>query len=97
MKLSRARLLFNTFTFCLIFSLHCLILAQPIDSSLPTGLNDLLIGKETDFAAVAEELKETDLPMALAVVELLKFKALTEKFPQAWSRLTLSRRSSNPD
>ncbi len=86
MKLSRARLLFNTFTFFLIFSLHCLILAQPKDSLLPTGLNDLLIGKETDFAAVAEEIKETDLPTALAVVELLKFKATHRRYPCRRSR-----------
>ncbi|MEW6712069.1 MAG: hypothetical protein AB1403_19765, partial [Candidatus Riflebacteria bacterium] len=86
-----------TFTFCLIFSLHCLILAQPINSSLPNGLNDLLTGKELNFSAVAEELKETDLPTALAVVEQLKFKAHTGKSPQVSTRSIILSHRSNPD
>ncbi len=46
---------------------------------LPESLHDVLQGTESDLISVASELKDTDLPAAIAIVELLKFKALHQE------------------
>ncbi|MBI3038102.1 hypothetical protein HYY75_03475, partial [bacterium] len=55
-----------------VFSI--LVFARP--SQAPSDLANLLSGKSTDIQAVLSSIEEKDIPLALAVVESLKFKAL---------------------
>jgi len=81
MKLSRVRSILSILAIilCLILSYQHLTFAQPHDQQLPQALDELLAGRTTDVISAASELKETDIPVALAVVELLKFKALHQE------------------
>jgi hypothetical protein len=73
--------------FCLLFSYQFLIFAQQPETKCPAELKELLQGKSSDFTAAASQLKETDLPAALAVVELLKFKALHQEIPASGGQI----------
>jgi hypothetical protein len=81
MKLSRAKAFTSIvfIAFCLLFSYQLLIFAQQPETNIPTELQELLQGKSSDFCSAASMLKETDLPAALAVVDLLKFKSLHQE------------------
>ncbi|MFZ5952456.1 MAG: hypothetical protein ACOYXC_17275 [Candidatus Rifleibacteriota bacterium] len=81
MKLSRAKALTSIIfiAFCLLFSYQFLIFAQQPTTNIPAELQELLQGKSSDFSSAASQLKETDLPTVLAVIELLKFKALHQE------------------
>jgi len=81
MKLSRAKAFISIIltVFCLLFSYQLLIFAQQPETNIPAELQELLRGKSSDFSSAASQLKETDLPAALAVIELLKFKALHQE------------------
>lgn len=83
MKLSGVKTFSSIFLVLLglIFSYQHLILAQGNDFLLPQNLNELLAGKKTDLSSVAAEIGENDLPAALAIVELLKFKAPHREIP----------------
>jgi hypothetical protein len=67
--------------FCLLLSYQFLLFAQQPETKCPAELQELLQGKSSDFTAAASQLKETNLPAALAVIELLKFKALHREIP----------------
>jgi hypothetical protein len=64
-----------------------LIFAQQPETKCPAELKELLQGKSSDFTAAASQLKETDLPVALAVIELLKFKALHQEIPASLDQI----------
>jgi hypothetical protein len=82
MKLLRAKELISLFCIiCLLFTYQHSVQAKESESQLPELLNELLTGKTSAFSFVAAQLPETDLPAALAAVELLKFKALHQEIP----------------
>jgi hypothetical protein len=83
MKLGRAKAFSGIIfiAFCLLFSHQFLIFAQQPETKFPVELQKLLQGKSSGFSSAASQLKETDLPAALAAVELLKFKALHREIP----------------
>jgi hypothetical protein len=58
-----------------------LLFAQQPETKFPAELQELLQGKTSDVSSAASQLKETNLPTALAAVELLKFKALHREIP----------------
>ncbi len=83
MKLSRAKAVTSIviIAFCLLFSYQFLSFAQQPATNIQVELQELLQGKTSDFSSAAAQLKEADLPAALTIVELLKFKALHQETP----------------
>ena len=92
MKLSRAKAVTSIvfIAFCLLFSYQFLIFAQQPATNIQVELQELLQGKTLDFSSAAAQLKEADLPAALTIVELLKFKALHQEIPASIDQITLS-------
>ncbi len=60
---------------CCFFA-HAAIASQ---AQLPASLYNVLQGTASDLLSVSSELKDTDLPAALSIIELLKFKALHQE------------------
>jgi len=91
MKLLRAKAFTSIIfiAFCLLFSYQLLIFAQQPETNIPAELQELLQGKSSDFRSAASQLKETDLPAALAIVELLKFKALHQEIPASIDQINV--------
>ena len=50
--------------------------AQNQNSKLPGCIQELLTGKTSEISSALSQLSDSDLPAALASIELLKFKAL---------------------
>jgi hypothetical protein len=75
---------FDNLLFCVLSLLlisQYFIFAQQPGSEIPEALTELISGESSDFHGVASSLKETDLPYALSMVKLLKFKALHHEIP----------------
>ncbi len=65
-----------------ILMVLCCFFAQSAIASpdhLPASLHNVLQGTASDLLSVSSELKDTDLPAALTIIELLKFKVLHQE------------------
>jgi len=68
---------------------NTIIVAQNQGSKLPVCIQELLSGETTDVSGVLSQLSDSDLPAALASVELLKFKALHHEISLTNKDITL--------
>lgn len=79
MAVTKWRMVRGVLVFCLVFLAGAFFLSAQTDITAASPLESLLNGSSTDIPGTLSSLNDADLPLALAVVEALKFKASHEE------------------